>query len=202
MQNIQTLSDSDLLAVLVGKTQAKALSRRPLAEIFGLAKPKAQSLPLGIEEEPATYGAPLVLAAARELYTRALHEQMRQAPVFGNPAAVKDYLIGKLAGRDSETFAVLFLDTRHALIAYEEIFHGTIDGCSVYPREIARRALQYNAAVILAHNHPSGNPETSSADEMLTRRVRDALDLLGIRTLDHVIVGANQAQSMAERGLM
>ncbi|MBU2790047.1 DNA repair protein RadC [Acidithiobacillus caldus] len=203
MHHTQTLSNHDLLSVIVGKAAAKQLCRRPLAEIFGLTKPKAQALPLGIEEEPAAYGAPITLQAARELYTRALAEQMRQAPIFGNPAAVKEYLIGKLAGLDSEVFAVLFLDQRHALIAYEELFQGTIDSCSIYPREIAKRALEHNAAaVILAHNHPSGNPEPSKADETITRKVKDALLMLDIRTLDHIVIGANQSCSMAERGLV
>jgi len=109
----------------------------------------------------------------------------------------------KLAEREHEVFAVMFLDNRHQLIEYTEMFNGTIDGASVYPREVLKKALSVNAsAVILAHNHPSGIPEPSSADERITVRLKEALGLVDIRTLDHIIVGSDSTVSLAERGIL
>ena len=105
--------------------------------------------------------------------------------------------------RIDEVFAVMFLNNRHQLIKYEEMFRGTIDGASVYPREVAKRALQLNAAaLIVAHNHPSGVPEPSKSDERITHRLKDALGMLQIRLLDHVIVGGVDTVSMADRGII
>ena len=105
--------------------------------------------------------------------------------------------------REAEAFGCLFLDNRHRLIAFEILFHGTVDGASVHPREVVKRALEHNsAAVIFAHNHPSGVAEPSQADELITRRLRDALALVDIRVLDHVIVGLERCVSFAERGLL
>jgi DNA repair protein RadC len=120
-----------------------------------------------------------------------------------NPQVVKDFLKLKLAELEHEVFAVLFLDNRHRLLHYEEMFRGTIDGASVHPREVVKLTLRHNAAaVILAHNHPSGVPEPSRADEALTRRLRDALGLIDVRVLDHVIVGGTDTTSFAELGLI
>ena len=122
---------------------------------------------------------------------------------FTSPTLVKEYLRNKLAGFEHEVFAVLFLDTRHRLIEYREMFHGTIDSVSVYPREVVKEALRLNAgAVILSHNHPSGNPEPSQADKVLTQRLKEALGLVEVRTLDHVIVAGADTVSFAERGQM
>jgi len=120
-----------------------------------------------------------------------------------NPAAVGAYLVLHLAEEEHETFTVLFLDNRHRVIACEDLFHGTIDGCSVHPREVVKRALRLNAAaVILSHNHPSGVPEPSAADIALTKRLQEALKLVDIRVLDHVVVGGLETVSFAERGLI
>lgn len=123
-----------------------------------------------------------------------------------SPAAVKNLLALKLAGELSEKFSILLLDNQHRVLGYEALFHGTIDSASVYPREVVRMALQHNAAaVILAHNHPSGNAEPSQADIQLTRRLKEALALIEVRVLDHIVVGGSvdmQMTSMAERGLM
>ncbi|WP_299314974.1 DNA repair protein RadC [uncultured Halomonas sp.] len=122
-----------------------------------------------------------------------------------SPDLVRKFLHLKLCTREHEVFAVLFLDNRHRLIAYEEMFRGTIDGASVYPREVVKAALQLNAAaVIIAHNHPSGVTDPSRADEAMTRRLREALALVDVRVLDHLIVGheADQTLSFAERGLI
>lgn len=146
---------------------------------------------------PAT--ADQILEAARYVIDR----RIQRGAEFTSPAVVKDYLRTKLAGLEHEVFAVLFLDTRHRLIEYVEMFRGTIDSAAVYPREVVKTALQLNAAaVIVSHNHPSGNPEPSSADMALTRRLTDALALVEVRTLDHIVVGGESTVSFAERGLL
>lgn len=116
---------------------------------------------------------------------------------------VKDYLRTKLAGFEHEVFAVLFLDSQHGLIEYVEMFRGTIDATAVYPREIVKAALRLNAAVVIfSRNHPSGNPEPSLADELLTQRLKEALALVGVRMLDHVVGGGEAMASFAERSLL
>jgi len=122
---------------------------------------------------------------------------------FTSPDAVKRLCILRLAKEEREHFMVLFLDARHRLIADEILFSGTIDGASVYPREVAKRALALNAAaVVFAHNHPSGVVEPSEADKQLTRALVKALNLLEIRSLDHIVVGGAETVSFAEKGLM
>jgi DNA repair protein RadC len=126
--------------------------------------------------------------AARELVRRALAETMRERDMLASPAAVRDYLRIMLAQRDHEVFMVLFLDAQNRVIAPEEMFRGTLTQTSVYPREVVKRALSLNAAaVILAHNHPSGVAEPSRADEFLTQSLRSALALVDIRVLDHIV---------------
>ncbi|HFT7367044.1 TPA: DNA repair protein RadC [Pseudomonas aeruginosa] len=140
-----------------------------------------------------------ILAAARQ----AIEHKMQHGASFSSPVAVKEYLSAKLAGFKHEVFAVLFLDTQHRLIEYSELFRGTIDSASVYPREVVKEALRLNAAaVIVSHNHPSGNPEPSDADKVLTQRLREALALVDVRTLDHIIVAGGSTISFAERGLI
>ena len=122
---------------------------------------------------------------------------------FSSPTAVKEYLRAKLAGFEHEVFAVLFLDTQDRLIEYAEMFRGTIDSASVNPRELVKEALRLNAAaVIVSHNHPSGNPEPSAADKAMTAQLRQGLALVDVRTLDHVIVAGSRTTSFAERGLL
>lgn len=141
------------------------------------------------------------LQSALELSRRHMREQLARDTVFSNPGAVTGFVRAHLQDYQHEVFMVLFLDTRHRLIAVEELFRGTIDGASIYPREVAKRALHHNAAaVIFAHNHPSGIAEPSSADEQITRRLKEALSLLDIRVLDHIIVGREGEVSLAERG--
>jgi DNA repair protein RadC len=128
---------------------------------------------------------------------------MREQPVFDAPQKVKDYLALHLAARPQEVFAAMFLDAQHRLLTMEDLFHGTLTQTSVYPREVVRRALLLNAAaVVLAHNHPSGLAEPSRADELLTATLKHALALVDVRVLDHVVVGRGQVVSMAERGLV
>ncbi|MCD0497175.1 RadC family protein [Pseudomonas aeruginosa] len=140
-----------------------------------------------------------ILEAARQ----AVELKMQRGAEFTSPALVKEYLSNKLSGFEHEVFAVLFLDTRHRLIEYREMFHGTIDSASVYPREVVKEALRLNAAaVIVSHNHPSGTPEPSAADRALTQRLKEALGLVDVRVLDHIIVAGNETASFAERGLI
>jgi len=143
------------------------------------------------------------LLAVMEMARRALKQEMQAAPVFDSPQRVKDYLALQLGGRGHEVFAVLFLDAQHRLLCLEEMFHGTLNQTSVYPREVVKRALALNAAaVVLSHNHPSGVAEPSRADEYLTQTLKAALQLVDVRVLDHVVVGSGQVVSMAERGLL
>ncbi|WP_312955353.1 RadC family protein [Stutzerimonas nitrititolerans] len=146
---------------------------------------------------PAT--ADQILAAAR----RIVDLKVQRGAPFNAPEVVKEYLGAKLAGFEHEVFAVLFLDNRHRLIDYVEMFRGTIDSASVYPREVVKEALKRNAAaVILSHNHPSGNAEPSQADRTLTGRLKDALGLVDVRTLDHIVVAGLERVSFAELGLL
>jgi DNA repair protein RadC len=143
------------------------------------------------------------LVAVLELARRALAEQLKAREVFSSPGAVKQYLQLQLAGREHEVFAVLFLDAQNRLIAMEELFRGTLTQTSVYPREVVLHALQHQAAaVVLAHNHPSGTVQPSRADEALTQTLKAALALVDVRVLDHVIVAPGDALSMAEKGLL
>lgn len=146
----------------------------------------------------------LISHAARILETRLRYRISDEvSEPFATPQVTKDFLKLKLAELEHEVFAVLFLDNRHRLLHYEEMFRGTIDGASVHPREVVKAALRHNSgALILAHNHPSGVAEPSRADEALTRRLRDALGLIDVRVLDHVIVGGTDTISFAELGLI
>ena len=143
------------------------------------------------------------LVAVLELARRALAEQLRERAALDTPQAVKDYLQLHLAHKKHESFAVLFLDNQHKLLALEELFRGTLAQTSVYPREVVLRALHHHAAaVVLAHNHPSGTVQPSRADEALTQALKAALALVDVRVLDHVIVAPGLALSMAEQGLV
>jgi DNA repair protein RadC len=140
-----------------------------------------------------------ILAAAREQMSL----RVRRGTNPSSPKATRDYLALKLETLEREVFAVIFLDKRHRLISYQEMFQGTIDGASVHPREVVKEALKQNAAaVILAHPHPSGVAEPSQADEFITTRLKEALALVDIRVLDHIIVAGGDTTSLAERGLL
>jgi DNA repair protein RadC len=148
-------------------------------------------------ERPAT--GEEIIAVARHYMSR----RVRRGTQLGSPKAAREFLSLKLGTLEREVFAVIFLDKRHRLITYQEMFQGTIDGASVHPREVVKEALKQNAAaVILAHPHPSGVAEPSQADELITRRLKDALDLVDIRVLDHIIIAGGDAISLSERGLL
>jgi DNA repair protein RadC len=143
------------------------------------------------------------LLAVLELARRAFREEVRRQQLFDSPTRVREYLALSIGKLPHEVFMVLYLDAQNRLIDDEELFRGTLTQTSVYPREVVKRALQKNAAaVILAHNHPSGLAEPSRADELLTRTLRDALAVVDIRVLDHLIVAGNASVSFAERGLL
>jgi len=143
------------------------------------------------------------VVAVLEIARRVLAEQLAEQPLFDSPQRVKDYLALHLRPLAHEAFAVLFLDSQHCLLTLEVMFRGTLAHTSVHPREIVKRALALNAAaVVLAHNHPSGVAEPSRADEMVTQAVRAALQLVDVRVLDHLVVGTGAVLSFAERGLM
>ncbi|MHB8257809.1 MAG: RadC family protein [Acidiferrobacterales bacterium] len=157
------------------------------------------------DDEPGRYRATRtvsesdIIEAARDILVR----RYQRGTSFESPQAVRDYLMTHLATREYEAFAVLFLDNRHRLIEYKEMFRGTLNGTAVYPREVVRQALLLNAAAcIVSHNHPSGVPEPSSADEILTSRLKDALSLVDIRLLDHFVIGGAESVSFADRGLL
>lgn len=188
MHNAQS-STVELLSVILGKRSAKRLYRGSLVELF-----LGEKLPEDVR---------LRLAASRELVRRWMLEELRHGPLLCDPKGVRDYLKVHYAGSEREIFLVLFLDNRHRLISGEEMFQGTIDGASVHPREVVKRALALNAAaVILAHNHPSGVADPSQADELITRRLREALAIVDIRCLDHFIVAGTAVLSFAEKGLI
>jgi len=202
------LGDAELLALLlrtgVAGTNVLQMAQQLLDSfggIAGLLQTSAEDLKkikgLGGTAKRAE------LIAVLELARRAMAERLKERTVFDSPDAVKHYLQLNIGARPHEVFAALFLDAQHRLIAMEELFRGTLTQTSVYPREVVMRALHHHAAaVILAHNHPSGGVDPSRADEALTQTLKAALALVDVRVLDHVIVAAGRSLSMAERGLL
>ncbi|MEY2894136.1 MAG: repair protein RadC [Pseudomonadota bacterium] len=143
------------------------------------------------------------VSAVLEISRRALRHQIAKRPVFESPQQVKDFLRLQLGARTQEVFGVMFLDAQHRLLAFEELFQGTLTQTSVYPREVVKRALHHQAgALVLAHNHPSGVAEPSRADEYLTQTLKSALQLIDVRVIDHMVVGQSDVVSFAERGLL
>lgn len=162
-----------------------------------------------VAERPVAYPAnvpdPVAhqLGVARELLLRDLHAQMQHGPVMDSPQVLRDWLRLHCAGLEHEVFIALYLTAQHALIEAVPIFRGTLTQTSVYPREVVKLALSCNAAAVaFAHNHPSGSPEPSRADEFLTQNLKSALGLVDVRVLDHFIVAGDQLVSFAERGLL
>lgn len=156
---------------------------------------------LYVQESPSSYRP----AATREVVREALKVTQKavRGPSLRDPRALKEFLMVRLAHLEHEVFAVVHLDSRLRFIAFEELFRGTIDGAAVYPREVVKAVIQHNsAAVVLVHNHPSGMPEPSHADEHITRRLKEALALIDVRVVDHIVVGEDFCESFAERGLL
>ena len=196
------LSDRELLSILLGE-EGESYSMRSLPELFGLRTIR-HTTPIGVAEEVLFYAIPDRLMAARELLRRALAEDFEESSEsMSSPAAVRDYLRLFLGGQEFESFVAIWLDAQHRLIAGMELFRGTLTQTSVYPREVVKKGLALNAAaVIFTHNHPSGKPEPSRSDEMLTGALKQALSLVDIRVLDHFIVADTTVMSFAERGLI
>ncbi len=202
------LSDAELLAVLLGTSGSRGMNVVDLARImlvkYGSLRDLLQSNAPRLLDTPGMGPAGYCrLQAALELARRHYAEALRAGPLLDSPRATRDFLIARLRDSPHELFCCLHLDNRHRLIAFDELFRGTIDGASVHPREVVKQALARNAAaLILAHNHPSGVAEPSQADELITRRLREALALVDIRVLDHLIVADTGCLSFAERGLL
>ena len=201
------LSDAELLAVLLGAgirgRSAVELARNLIVE-FGslreLLNADRGRLRAARGVGPARHA---LLKAALELARRHFREALRVGPALAAPEATRSFLLAQLRDRPYEVFCCLYLDNRHRLLAFEELFRGTIDRAGVHPREVLRQTLAHNAAaVIFAHNHPSGVLEPSQADELITRRLRDALGLVDVRVLDHFIIGDGVCFSFAEHGLL
>lgn len=202
----EALSDAELLAIFL-RTGCKGCTAvdlaRHLLENFGGLKPLLQSSQAEFCQQKGLGEAKYAqLQAVLEMAKRHLFEQLSRGDALCSPTQTRQYLVTQLASFPHEVFACLFLDNRNRVISFEKMFYGTIDGASVYPREVVRMALKKNAAaVIFAHNHPSGVAEPSQADEQITQRLKDALALVDIRVLDHFIVG-DEVVSFAERGLL
>ena len=201
------LSDAELLAIFlrtgVQGRNAVELARDLLSAFGGLrqlleADQSSFTSHLGLG--PAKYSQ---LQAVLEMGRRHLAASIQRESALESPQAVRDFLKAKLRHELHEVFACLFLDTKHRVLAFEVLFYGTIDGASVYPRQVVKRALANNAAaLILTHNHPSGVAEPSQADKILTERLKEALALVDVRVLDHFIVGDGEPLSMVENGWM
>jgi DNA repair protein RadC len=201
------LSDAELLAILLrnGTAGKSALDlARAILIRFGSLRHLVEADRARFCAEPGLGVARYAeIQAAAEISRRQLSEPLRVGPLLGSPKATRDYLSARLRHLEHEVFCCLYLDKRHRLMHCEELFRGTIDGASVHPREIVKLALQRNAAaIIVAHNHPSGIAEPSQADELITQRVKEALALVDIRLLDHIIIGDGVCVSLAERGLL
>jgi DNA repair protein RadC len=207
-QGAGALSDAELLAVLLGSSgrrgiDAVAVARALLAEHQSLRQLLCAGIAACRNASGLGFAGYCRLQACLELARRHYEEALRFGPALQSPTATREFLIARLRDTPHELFCCLHLDNRHRLLAFEVLFRGTIDGASVHPREVVKQALAHNAAaMILAHNHPSGVPEPSRADELITRRLREALQLVDIPVLDHLIVAGNACVSLAERGLI
>jgi DNA repair protein RadC len=202
-----SLSDAELLAIFL-RTGIRGKSAVDLAREL-LVQFKSLANLMGATQKEFCAGKGLgeakyvQLQAVLEMSGRYLRQVLERGDPLNSATATRHYLKTRLYNYPHEVFACLFLDTRHRVIEYEELFHGTIDGTSVYPREVMRKAIHYNAAaVIFAHNHPSGVPEPSQADVRLTQRLKEALALIDIKVLDHFIVGDGEPRSLLELGML
>lgn len=203
----QALSDAELLAIFLrtgvpGKTAVDLA--RDLLTRFGslrqLLDANEKQFCLGEGLGQAKY---VQLQATVEMARRHMAERLERGNALENPDDTRRFISARLRDYPHEVFACLFLDNRHRVIAYEELFHGTLNGASVHPREVTKKALAHNAAaLILAHNHPSGVAEPSRADNDITQRLKHALELVEVRVLDHLVVGDSEIVSFAERGLL
>jgi DNA repair protein RadC len=201
MKQFHEMSNIELLTLLIGEQSACNLGVRSLSELFGFSAAR-NGLATG-ETLASYYSHHQNLLAAKELIARCFQERMISGEDLTSPSIVKQFLCSKIGSLEHEVFWCLWLDNSHRLIAAEELFRGTLSQASVYPREIVKRALAVNAAaIILAHNHPSGETEPSTADIQLTQAIKSAVALVDVRVLDHFVVGGTDAISFAEKGLL
>lgn len=203
----EALSDAELLAIFLrtGVRGGTAVDlARELIREFGGLRTLLDAGPACLCQYKGMGQAKYVqLAAVLELGRRYLEAGLQRAQTLTDPRDARSYLHARLRGYDREVFACLFLDNRHRIIAFEELFFGSIDAASIHAREVVKAALRHNAAaVILAHNHPSGVAEPSLSDQSLTRQLKSALALVEVRVLDHIVVGDTATVSLAERGLL
>lgn len=201
------LSDSELISIFLGNgtrgQSAEEIARCALASMGGLRGLLGASSQEFCQQAGLGAGRFVLLQAALELSRRHAYAEMRAAEAMDSPGLAENYLMKRIGDLTHEVFCVLFLDSQHRVIRCEEMFRGTLDAASVYPREVVKRALHYNAAaLILAHNHPSGVAEPSSADRRITERLTQALGLVDIRVLDHIVVGHGAVVSFSRRGLL
>jgi DNA repair protein RadC len=199
------LSDAELLAIFLGsglRGQDAVATARDLLARHGPLRELLERSPAELMKLPGLGPARACrLSAALELCNRYLAAGLERGEALSDPHAAGRYFAQRLRGQPQEVFACLFLDARHRALAFEELFHGTVDGAEVHPREVVRRALAHNAAAVIAgHNHPSGNPEPSAADRAVTARLKQSLALVDVRLLDHVVVGDGAPSSRAARG--
>lgn len=202
-----SLSDAELLAVFLrtgiqGKTVLDLA--RDLLVKYGSLGDLVSTNPKELRAQPGLGVAKATsLAAVKELSQRQLLEGLKARDILTSSAATRDYLRARFKTCEREIFSCLFLNNQHHVMELEELFHGTIDGATVYPREVVKRCLYHNAAaVIFAHNHPSGIAEPSQADIAITRKLKLAMQTIEVRVLDHLVIGANEVISFAERGLL
>ncbi len=206
-QGASALSDAELLAIFL-RTGCKGISAVDLArnllnefgDLYNLLQAPQRDICQHMGIGPTKYAQ---LQATKELGLRLAKETLQQPQSLNSSQQVGEYLCQRLGHYQREVFAVLLLDSQHRLIGVQELFYGTVDSATVHPREVAKTALEYNAAaMIIGHNHPSGVAEPSGSDRLLTKTLTEALDLVGVRVLDHLVVGAKQWVSFADRGWM
>lgn len=207
LQGAESLSDAELLAIFVrtGTAGHSALDlARHLLTAYGGVRGVLEAERSSFCEQPGMGESKYAqLQAALELARRHMFESLQRGDCLTSSALTRNYIRSRMRAYEREVFLCLFLDNQHRVIAQEELFYGTIDGSMVHPREVVRRSLFHNAAaLIFAHNHPSGVAEPSQADISITRRLKNALALVDIRTLDHLVVGDSEVTSLAERGLL
>ncbi len=207
LRGAHSLSDAELLAIFIrtgmrGKTAVDV--GRDLINEFGslrevlIADKKTICNASGFG--PAKYA---LLQAALELSRRFLDAKLKRQGSLTSPKQVADYLIHRLRDQQREVFAIIYLDNRHQIIEYEELFYGTINGATIHPREVVKKVLFHNAAaIIVAHNHPSGVAEPSQSDTAITLKLQDALQLIDVRLLDHLVIGDGYFVSLSDRGLL
>lgn len=202
-----SLSDTELLAIVLGTgvkgRSALDLARRLLEAFGNLTRLFSSSLQEFCQHDGLGHAKFVQMQAMLELSRRYMREELEERDVMSSSELTREYLRARMRHYPHEVFACLYLDNQHRVVRFEELFFGTIDGAAVYPREVVKRCLHHNAAaVIFAHNHPSGVAEPSHADVAITLRLKSALSTIGVRVLDHIIVGSKDVISLAERGVV